>query len=136
LYLKRSEETQYYYDLPDAIEIAKATSSWLTVKGVGNRSEVRRLTRNQKLGKGEAEAIVLCKEQEAFAILISDRYAAIRATDYGIKVMDMADIIRKSYDSRILSAPRARELIDTFVDQSILDTQYIRNLREEAKSWL
>jgi predicted nucleic acid-binding protein len=129
------EETQYYDDLPDAIEIAKATTSWLTVTRVRNRSDVSRLTRSQKLGKGEAEAIVLCKEQEAFGILTSDRYAAIKAADYGIKVMDMADVIRKSYNTGILAASEARELISTFVNQSILDTKYIRNLGEEAKSW-
>jgi predicted nucleic acid-binding protein len=88
------EETQHYDDLPDAIEIAKATELWLTVKPVRNKSEVRRLMRNKKLGRGEAEAIVLCKEQKAFAMLTSDRYAAIKADDYGIKVINMADIIR------------------------------------------
>ena len=92
-------ETQHYDDLPDAIEIAKPTKSWLAVKEVRNRSEVRRLIKNRKLGRGEAEAIVLC-------------------------------------NNRILAASEARELINTFIDQSILDTQYIRNLREEAKSWL
>jgi predicted nucleic acid-binding protein len=47
------EETQFYNDLPDAIEIAKAARSWLVVKPVKDRSKVRRLTRNQKLGKGK-----------------------------------------------------------------------------------
>lgn len=130
------EETQYYDDLPDAIEIAKATKAWLTVKQVRNRSEVRRLTRNRKLGKGEAEAIVLCKEQGAFAVLTGDRYAAVKAVDYGIRVVDMADVVRKSYTEGILTASEVRELVSTFIDQNILDTQYIRNLREEAKSWL
>lgn len=101
-----------------------------------NRQEVRRLTNNRKLGKGEAEAIVLCKEQRAFAVLTSDRYAAIKADEDGIKVMNMADVIRKSYDARILTASKARQLINTFIVQNILDTQYIRNLGEEAKSWL
>jgi predicted nucleic acid-binding protein len=40
------EETQYYDDLPDAIAIAKATTSWLTVQRVRNRSDVRRLTKS------------------------------------------------------------------------------------------
>ncbi len=130
------EETQHYDDLPDAIEIAKATKSWLAVKEVRNRSEVRRLIKNRKLGRGEAEAIVLCREQGAFAILTSDRYAATKAGDYGMKVLNIADVIRRSHNNRILAASEARELINTFIDQSILDTQYIRNLREEAKSWL
>lgn len=130
------EETQYYDDLPDAIEIAKATRSWLAVKEVRSKSELRRLRRNQNLGTGEAEAIILCKEQEAFAMLTSDRYAAKMAISYGIKVLDMADIIRKSYINKILLPSDARDLVDTLVNQSILDTPYIRNLREEAKEWL
>jgi hypothetical protein len=51
--------------------------------------------------------------------LTSDRYAAIKAADYGIKVMDMSDVIRKSYNTGILAASEASELINTFVDQSI-----------------
>lgn len=80
--------------------------------------------------------LVLCKEQKAFAILTSDRYAAIKADDYGIRVMNMADVLRKSYDAKILTASEARDLIDRFIDQNILHTQYVRNLGEEAKSWL
>lgn len=130
------EETQYYDDLPDAIEIAKATKSWLAVKEVRNKSRLRQLKRNQKLGRGEAEAIILCKEQEAFAMLTSDKYAAASASSYGIKVLDIADIIRKSYNNKILLASDARDLLDMFVNQSILDTPYIRKLREEARGWL
>ncbi|MDE1831930.1 MAG: hypothetical protein KGI02_06100 [Thaumarchaeota archaeon] len=130
------EETQHYQDLPDAIEIAKATKSWLAVKPVRNKSEVRRLTRKQKIGKGEAEAIVLCKELDAFAVLTSDRYAAIKANDYGVKTLNIAYVIQQSHDAKILSSKEALKLIDTFINQNILDTQYIRELREKAKSWL
>ncbi len=68
--------------------------------------------------------------------MTSDRYAAVKAVDYGIKVVDMADVVRKSYAEGILTASEVRELVSTFIDQNILDTQHIRNLREEAKSWL
>jgi predicted nucleic acid-binding protein len=129
------EETQYYKDLPDAIEIAKAAKSWLIVKPVKKRSEVSRLMRKQKLGRGESEAIILCKELEASAVLTSDRYAAERANDYGIKTLNIADIIRQSYNAKILTSREALKLIGAFINQDILDTQYIRELEKEAKSW-
>jgi len=129
------EETQYYKDLPDAMEIAKATKSWLAVKQVKNKSEVKRLTKNQKLGKGEAEAIILCKELRALAVLTSDRYAAIKAKEYGMRTMNMADIIRQFYNAKALTASQVIELIDKLLSQNILDTQYIRDLKEEAKGW-
>ncbi|MGI0046886.1 MAG: hypothetical protein ACREBB_06840 [Nitrosotalea sp.] len=130
------EETQYYKDLPDAIEIAKAVKSWLIVKPVKKRSKVRSLMKRQKLGRGESEAIVLCKEVEAFAVLTSDRYAANRANDYGVRTLNVADIIKQSYNARILTSRKALDLIDAFINQDILGTQYIRELKKEAKSWL
>lgn len=130
------EETQHYDDLPDAIEIAKATLSWLAVKPVKNRAKLRRLTTRMRLGKGEAEAIILCDELKATAVLTSDRYAAIRAEEYGIKVVNLADVIRQSYRASVLTAAHVIELSDRLVNQNILDTRYIRDLREEAKGWL
>ena len=52
------DETQYYRQLPHAMEIAKAVGKWLAVKRVKNRKQVQRLL-EQKLGEGEAEAIIL-----------------------------------------------------------------------------
>ncbi len=46
------EETQHYDALPDAIEIAKATKSWLTVKQVRNRLEVKTINKESKTWKG------------------------------------------------------------------------------------
>jgi predicted nucleic acid-binding protein len=130
------EETQHYDDLPDAIEIAKATKSWLVVKPVKDKGKLRRLTAETKLGKGEAEAIILCNELKASAVLTSDRYAAVRAGEYGVNTMNLADVIRQSYHSKVLTAAHVIELTDKLVDQNILDTRYIRSLREEAKGWL
>jgi len=48
----------------------------------------------------------------------------------------IVDWIKTSYLARILTASEARKLINTFVNQHIFDTQYIRNLGEEAKNWL
>lgn len=130
------EETQHYSDLPDAIEIAKATRSWLSVKPVKGKMKLRRLITKTKLGKGEAEAIILCNELKASAVLTSDRYAATKAEEYGVKTVNLADVIRQSYHSKALDAAHTIELTDRLVNQNILDTRYIRDLREEAKGWL
>lgn len=128
------QETQYYSDLPDAIEIAKATRSWLKVRSVKNKTEVKRLM-EEKLDKGEAEAIVLCKEVRATGLLTSDRYAALKAKHYSIRPMNMADIIREAHDTKIMTASEVTALINKLINQNILDTLYIRQLREEAKEW-
>ena len=128
------EETQYYSDLPDAIEIAKATRSWLKVKTVKNKNDVKHLL-SQKLGKGEAQAIVLCREVKARYLVTSDKYAALKAETYGLKVMNIADVVREAYNAKIMNAQEVTALTDTFINQNILDTLYIRELREEAKGW-
>ena len=129
------EETQYYRDLPDALEIAKATRTWLEVKTVRNRSEVTHLVR-QKLGKGEAEAIVLCKEVKADGLLTSDRYAVLKAEIHGIRAMNIAAVVREAYNAKVMKAVEVVQLTDKFINQNILDTLYIRQLREEAREWL
>jgi len=37
--------------------------------------------------------------------------------------------------NRTLTVSQVTELTDKFINQNILDTQYIRDLREEAKDW-
>jgi len=78
------EETQHYRELPDAMEIAKAAGKWLVVRAVKSRRQVNRLV-GQRLGEGEAEAIVLCKEIGADSLLTSDKYAASKAVDFRIE---------------------------------------------------
>ncbi len=73
---------------------------------------------------------------KADAVLTSDHYAAIKANEYGVKTINLADVIRQSYSAKILSAAQVIQLTDKFIDQNILDTKYIRDLREEAKGWL
>jgi len=129
------EETQYYSDLPDAIEIAKATRSWLKVKKVKSGREVKHLL-EQKLGKGEAQAILLCKQIRANALLTSDKYAALKAEGYDLKIMNIADVVKEAYNANIMTAQEVIALADKFINQNILDTLYIRQLKEEAKGWL
>ncbi|MBI2184105.1 MAG: hypothetical protein HYU39_04005 [Thaumarchaeota archaeon] len=128
------EETQHYRDLSDAMEIAKAAMTWLKVGVVQNRKEVKYLMK-QKLGKGEAEAIVLCREIRAHALLTSDKYAASKAEAFGLRTMNIADVVREAHNAKIMTTQDILSLLDTLVNQSILDTQYIRQLREEAERW-
>ncbi len=129
------EETQYYSDLPDAIEIAKAVRSWLRVYEVKNKPEIRRLVM-QKLGKGEAQAIVLCKEIKAEFLLTSDKYAALKAQAYGLKIMNIADVVRQAYNVKIMTAKEVLAFTDKLISQNILDASYIRELKEDAQGWV
>lgn len=128
------EETQHYRDLPDAMEIERASMAWLKVVAVQNKKEVK-LFMKQKLGKGEAEAIVLCREIRAHALLTSDKYAASKAEALGLKTMNIAGIVKEAHKTQIMTTHDVIKLLDKLVNQSILDTQYIRRLRKEAERW-
>ncbi len=49
--------------------------------------------------------------------------------------MNIADIVKEAYDAKIMTALEVLALTDKFISQNILDTLYIRQLREEAKGW-
>ena len=129
------QETQHYPELPDAIQIAKATGKWLVVRAVRNRKEENRLM-GQKLGEGEAEAIVLCKEIGANALLPSDMYAALQARSFGLTTFTIGDAVREAYDKKTINATEAVALLETLVDQNVLNTGSVRRLLREAKKWL
>ncbi len=128
------EETQRYPELPDAIDIAKAAGKWLSVRAVGDKKEVARL-REQKLDDGEAEAIVLCREAHAHALLTSDRYAALRAAASRVKVITLGDVIRRAYRFKVIEKDEVLSLVDAMVNQNILATSYMRELLTEARNW-
>lgn len=128
------EETQHYRELPDAMEIARAAGKWLEVRAVRDRKQVKRLV-GQRLGEGEAEAIVLCKEIRADSLLTSDQFAASKAANLGLKTITIGDIIREAYDTKVVTAPEAVSLLDTLIGQNILNTSYLRQLLREARAW-
>ena len=133
--LHDDEETQHYRELPDAIEIAKVAGKWLSVRTVKNRKEVGRLL-GQKLGEGEAEAMVLFGEIRADSLLTSDRYAASKAASLGVKTITIGDVIREAYGTKVLAATEAVRLLETLVGQNITNTSYLRELQREAREWL
>lgn len=47
----------------------------------------------------------------------------------------MAEIVREAHETKLMATQDVFRLLDTLVNQSILDTQYIRRLREEAERW-
>ncbi len=128
------QETQHYRDLPDAIEIAKAAGTWLVVKPVKETNRLNKFL-SQKLGKGEAEAMLLCEELHAYSLLTSDRYPASQAEKLGLRTMTLETVIRDSYGARIIGAPEAVRLLDDLVGQNILNTSYLRRLQREAREW-
>jgi predicted nucleic acid-binding protein len=127
-------ETQHYAELPDALEIAKASGKWLEVRAVKDRKQVSNLM-EQRLGEGEAQAIVLCREIGAASLLTSDKYAMLRAARLGLKTITLADVIREAYSTKILTAPEAVSLLEALIDQNILNTGFVRQLLREAKTW-
>jgi len=96
-------ETQYYSELPDAMEIAKVVNDWLEIIIVKNRDKVDRLLES-KWGKGEAEAAVLCQEIHADYLLTSDRFAISKATKLGLRTITIADVVKEAYTGKVMTA--------------------------------
>jgi alanine racemase len=71
----------------------------------------------------------------AQGLLTSDKYATLKAESYGVKAMNIAYIVREAYNAKIMTASEVLALAEKFINQNILDTLYIRQLREEAKQW-
>ncbi len=67
--------------------------------------------------------------------MTSDRYATTKAESYGLKTMNIAEVVKEAYNAKIMTALEVLDLTDKFINQNILDTVYIRKLREEAKKW-
>jgi len=128
------DETQYYPELPDAIEIAKAAGKWLEVKRIRVRTQLSGLL-EQKIGEGEAEAIILCKEIRADSLLMSDKHAASKAESLGVKTITVGDVVKEAYDYKIIGAADAVSILESLINQNILNTSFLRRLLEEARAW-
>jgi predicted nucleic acid-binding protein len=129
------DEVRFYESLPDAVEIAGATKEWLKVFRVERTERVEAL-RSAGLGLGEAEALVLYEETRADAVLLTDEDAMRKAKSLGANPMNLADVGREAYLAGLLTAQELLEYSNTFLEQGILLTRYMQNLREEARKWL
>ncbi|MCD6472784.1 DUF3368 domain-containing protein [Candidatus Aerophobetes bacterium] len=69
-------------------------SSWIRLKPVKNRLAVQAL--KTVLGEGEAEAIVLAKEENADIIILDDGKARKEAKRMGLKIMGTVGILLES----------------------------------------
>ncbi len=88
------------------------------------------------LGRGEAEALALYEETKADAVLLTDEDAMQKASSLGATPINLSDVGRDAYHSGILTAQGLLEYANKFLEQGILVTRYIENLREDARRWL
>lgn len=96
-------EVRFYENLPDAVEIAAATRTWLKVFHVERTERVENL-RAMGLGRGEAEALALYEELRADSLLLTDEDAIRKARRLGAKAIDLADVGREAYRTGALNA--------------------------------
>ncbi len=95
-------------DKPGAIEVSQAC--WVKVAKVRNPENMKRLP--GVLGIGEAEAIILASELDAF-ILLDDRRARIEAKSMGLKTIGSLDIICQAKTIGCIKS--VKETLDEFV---------------------
>jgi predicted nucleic acid-binding protein len=129
------DEVRFYENLPDAVEIVTATRTWLKVYRVERAERVQRL-RSIGLGRGEAEALALYEETNAHALLLTDEDAARKVASLKANPINLADVGREAYRGGILTARELFEYANVFLEQGILLTRYMEDLREEARKWL
>jgi len=129
------DEVRFYESLPDAVEIVTATRTWLKVYRVERAERVQAL-RSIGLGRGEAEALALYEETEAQALLLTDEDAMRKAASLKANPINLADVGREAYRGGILTPRELFEYANAFLEQGILLTRYMEELREEARKWL
>lgn len=129
------DEVRSYENLPDAVEILKATREWLKVFRVERTVRVGAL-RSAGLGRGEAEALALYEETRADALLLTDEDAMQKARSLGANPMNLADVGREAYHAGALTAQELLDYASRFLEQGISVTRYMERLREEARRWL
>jgi predicted nucleic acid-binding protein len=107
--------------------------AWFIIKEPENKSLVN--TINKFLGKGEAESIVLAKEEDNALLILDDSSARLYAIDLGLQVAGTMSIIDMARKEKLITGKEAIELITTMkqmgfhIKDRLLDT-FIEGINE------
>lgn len=114
---------------PGSIEIAQA--DWITRRPVENYAHVRRL--RNRIGLGEAEAIVLAQEIRADAVVLDDATARHIAEQEGCRVVGLLGLLIAGKQRGLLFA--VKPLLDAMRNSGFFvgDELYTTILRQVAE---
>ena len=115
----------------DAIAIEKAISSgWIKV--TGTKSNAGKLTEEAKIGRSEAEAILLAKEMKTEKLLIDDARARNVAQSLGLKPHGTIYILKLALVRKIISKTEYAQLLQKALNTGLyLSTElYLQALKE------
>lgn len=103
--------------IPDAAIVEKAVNSWILMEKVKEDTykEYAFLTTNPRLGLGEKEALLLCKQLEADYFLADDKEARRIAKMLNIKPVGTCGIIIAAYKRGIVDRKTAIDTINELI---------------------
>ncbi|MGB0839997.1 MAG: DUF3368 domain-containing protein [Chitinophagales bacterium] len=87
--------------------------NWIIVKKVGNRKDVKQLSKYLDLG--EAEAIVLAKEYQADLLIIDERRGRNAAKEEGVEIIGLLGILVRAKQAGHIVV--LRPLLDKLIDE-------------------
>lgn len=91
-----------------------AKQSWIIRKEVAQREEVKELRKIANIGAGEAEAIILAKNEGA-SILIDDKMGVNIAQSFGIETYWTTSVILKAVAEKKLEKNEAKQIIEELI---------------------
>lgn len=118
----------------DAIAIEKAISSgWIKVDKTKPNAE--KLAEEAKIGKGEAEAILLAKQMNTIKLLVDDARARKVAQSLGLKPHGTIYILKLALIRKVISKAQYTQLLRKALDAGLyLSTElYLQALREDQR---
>jgi hypothetical protein len=122
--------------LPDAYIVERTTDDWLEVLEVDPETEKEYgfVDSNPGLGRGEREAIKLCKQVKASFFIADDREARRAAGILNITTAGTCGTVIQGHRMGFCSNREAKEIIDDLVGEGLrIGTMVYRRVLEELR---
>ncbi len=122
--------------LPDAHIVERAADDWMQVLEVDHKIEKEYgfVDSNPGLGRGEKEAIKLCKQVNAFFFIADDREARRAARVLNIGTVGTCGTVIQAHRMGFYSMREAMQIIDELIGEGLrISTMVYRRILEELK---
>lgn len=103
--------------IADASMVDKAVGPWIVRKEIDHDLSERYsfLDENERLGRGEKDALKLCKQLKADLLIVDDKEARRIARILSIKPIGTCGILIQAHSLGLITASEAEEILDSLI---------------------